>query len=101
MLEGENFCYVQHGAAAHGDDASDVLGHVPINGLDHLVGRLAQAVLLLEEHGTLQVQGSKVGVEQKVVGEEQVLGTQVIGFCQLLTGVAELDGGVYGKLRHR
>ena len=101
MLEGENFCYVQHGAAAHGDDAGDVLGHVPINGLDHLIGRLAQAILLLEEHRTLQVQGGKVGVEQKVVGEEQVLGTQVVGVCQLLAGVAELDGGVYGKLRHR
>ena len=99
-LQAEDLGDVHHGAAAHGDDPGDVLGHVVVNGGDHLVGGLAGAILLLEDGGAGQVQGPEVGVVDVFVGQDQVLGAQFKGLGQLCAGVADLNGGLDFKLGH-
>ncbi len=37
MLEDQELGDVQHPAAAHGNDPGDLLGHIPVDGLHHLV----------------------------------------------------------------
>ena len=99
-LEAKHLGDVHHGAAAHGDDPGDVLGHVVVDGGDHLVGGLAGAILLLEDGGAGEVQRTEVGIIDILVGEDQILGPQLQGLGKLCAGVANLNGGLYFKLGH-
>ena len=64
-------------AAADGHNPAAARGgRIPQDGLRHHVGGLTHAVLLLVQHGTLQVHRPEVGLVDVLVGQDQVGRTQ-------------------------
>ena len=93
-LAAQQLAQVHDGAAAHGDDAViAVIGDGVVHGLDHGLGRLTGAELLLEHEVALQAQFLHEGGVDKLVGQHHIPLTQLEFLCHLGEGLELIHGG--------
>ena len=93
-LAAQQLAQVQNSAAAHSDDTViAVVGDGVIHGLDHSLGRLTGAELLLEHEVALQAQLLHEGGVDELVGQNHVPFTQIELLGHLSEGLELIHGG--------
>ena len=93
-LAAQQLAQVHDGAAAHGDDAViAVVGDGVVHGLDHSLGGLARAELLLEHKAALEAQLLHEGGVDEIVGQHHVTLVQLELLRHLGEGLKFIHGG--------